>query len=121
MKAIKRKTLELIIAASRDQHPHEFSAVMRAEKKVITEIMPLPGTIAGDHHAILNLHMLPIDHSTVGVVHSHPIPDNHWSDADLALFAQFGHTHIILAYPYTERSWRAYDHHGNVLSLEIVD
>lgn len=121
VKGIKRKTLELVCVASRDQHPTEFSAVLRAEKGIITEIMPLPGTVSGDRHAILNLHMLPVDMSVVGVVHSHPSPNNHWSDADLQLFAYFGHTHIIVAYPYTERSWAAYDHHGNVLSLEVVD
>lgn len=120
VKGIKRKTLELICVASRDQHPTEFSAVLRAEKGIITEIMPLPGTISGDQHAILNLHMLPVDMSVVGVVHSHPGPNNHWSDADLQLFAHFGHTHIIVAYPYTEQSWVAYDHHGNVLSLEVI-
>ena len=119
--AIQRETLQMMIECSRDQHPYEFAAVMRAEAGVITEIMPLPGGVAGDQHAILPLHMLPIDWSVCGVFHSHPIPDNRWSDADLALFAKFGRVHVILAYPYNRRSWAAYDHTGKRLRLRVVD
>ena len=78
--AIRGELLDLICECSRDQHPYEFAAVLRQEGKIITELLPLPGGIAGDEHAILPLHMLPVDWSICGVVHSHPIPDNRWSD-----------------------------------------
>ena len=71
---IRGELLDLICECARDQHPYEFAAVMRQEGDTITELLPVPGGIAGDEHAILPLHMLPIDWSICGVVHSHPSP-----------------------------------------------
>jgi proteasome lid subunit RPN8/RPN11 len=119
--SIHRDALRLIMAASKEQHPREFGATLRAEKGVITEIVLTPGTIAGDRHTFINYHMLPIDPSVVGTVHSHPSPHADPSDADKRVFSAFGHTHIIIAYPYNEGSWVAYDLHGEPIDLEVVD
>lgn len=118
--SIERGALRLIMAASREQHPREFGATLRAEKGVITEIVLTPGTIAGDRHTFINYHMLPIDPSVVGTVHSHPSPNPEPSDADKRVFSAFGHTHIIIAHPYSEESWVAYDVHGDPIELEVV-
>jgi len=61
--AIRGELLDLICECSRDQHPYEFAAVLRQDGDTITELLPLPGGIAGDEHAILPLHMLPVDWS----------------------------------------------------------
>ena len=82
--------------------------------------MLLPGTISGDSHAIFQLHMLPIDFSIIGTVHSHPSPVPRPSDADLHLFEKFGKVHIIVANPFDEFSWKAYDYMGNELELIII-
>ena len=119
--AIRGELLDLICACSRDQHPYEFAAVLRQEGKIITDLLPLPGGIAGDEHAILPLHMLPVDWSICGVVHSHPIPDIRWADAYLHLFQKCGTTHIISAYPYDRRSWASYNFRGEAIELEIID
>lgn len=119
--AIRRDALELIMQASRSQHPREFGATLRAEGGVITEVVLTPGTIAGDAHTFINYHLLPTDPSIVGTVHSHPSPWAHPSDADRQVFSAFGHTHIIIAHPYTEESWLAYDHGGRGIELEVVE
>lgn len=120
--AIRRKTLKMILEASKDTYPNEFSAILRANKEgVITEIMLLPGTLSGDHSSILRLHMLPIDFSVVGIIHSHPSTSNIPSEQDEFLFQKFGHTHIITCYPYNETAWTAYDHNGNIIKLQVVD
>lgn len=119
--AILKETLDLVIECSKDNHPYEFAAALRAEDGIITEIMPIPGTISGEEHAILPLHMLPPDWSICGVIHSHPIPDVRWSDEDLHLFGKFGHIHIIVAYPYSRNSWEAYNQKGDVVYLDIID
>lgn len=119
--AIQRDALDLIMEASKAEHPREFGATLRAERGVITEVVLTPGTIAGDRHTFINYHLLPIDPSIVGTVHSHPSPWAHPSDADKQVFSSFGHTHIIIAHPYDDDSWIAYDTRGDRIELEVVD
>ena len=118
--AIRRKTLRMILEASKDTYPKEFAAILRAEEGVITELLLLPGTISGDVHAVFQLHMLPIDFSVVGTVHSHPSGSYQPSDADRNLFSHFGRVHIITGMPYTEATWQAYDHNGTPRALQVV-
>jgi len=118
--AIRKKTLEMILAASRDTYPKEFAAILREEGGVITELLLLPGTISGDVHAVFQLHMLPIDFSVVGTVHSHPSGSYQPSDADRNLFSHFGRVHIIAGMPYSLSSWAAYDHQGGPRKLDVV-
>ncbi len=120
-RAIKRETIEMILEASRDVHPNEFGAILRAEEGVITEIMLLPGTISGSRSAIFQLHMLPIDFTVVGTVHSHPSGAISPSGADIAFFQKFGYIHIITGVPFDKDSWRAFDLYGEPISLEVVD
>jgi proteasome lid subunit RPN8/RPN11 len=121
LQSIQRDALNLILESARSQHPNEFGALLRAQKGVVTEVVVLPGTVSGATHAIFQLNMLPIDFSIKGTVHSHPTPNPRPSNADLELFARFGTTHIIVAQPYTERSWRAYNARGEPISLGVVD
>ena len=118
--AITSNILQMIFAASRDSHPKEFACVLRAEGDTITEILLVPGTLSGDRSAILRLHMLPIDLSVVGTAHSHPTPNATPSGADLALFSKFGPIHIIIGYPHTMETWRAFDRDGNVVKLKVI-
>ena len=92
--------LEMVNEAARQSLPNEFVATMRAEKGVITEILLLPGSLAGTMSATVPLHMMPIDLSVIGTVHSHPGYSNRPSDHDLALFGRFGNTHIITCLPF---------------------
>ncbi|MCJ2511998.1 MAG: Mov34/MPN/PAD-1 family protein [Candidatus Thermoplasmatota archaeon] len=120
-RAIKKETIEMILEASRDVYPNEFGAILRAEEGVITEIMLLPGTLSGSRSAIFQLHMLPIDFTVVGTVHSHPSGSISPSGADVALFQKFGYIHIITGVPFNEDSWRAFDLYGEPVDLEVVD
>jgi len=120
---ITRKCLNLILEASKSNYPKEFGGLLRVDtnfKDTISEIVLLPGTVSGDSHAIFQLHMLPIDFSIIGTVHSHPSPVPRPSDADLHLFEKFGRVHIIVANPFDEFSWKAYDFRGNELQLRII-
>ncbi len=121
VEAIRRDTLEMILEAARDTYPMEFGAILRAEGGVVSEILLVPGTIGGESHAIFQLHMLPIDFSVVGTVHSHPGPSARPSPEDLEFFQRIGHVHIIIAYPFSEESWRAWDRQGNPYELTVVD
>src|SRR6059036_1416287 len=89
--AIRRKTLRMILGASRDAYPNEFGAILRAEHGVITELMLIPGTIGGKRHAIFQLHQIPPDFTAV----------------------RTGHT-------YEESTWGAWDYAGRPVSLDVV-
>lgn len=119
--AIKKDVLELILQVSKENFPKEFAGVLRCEDGVITEIMLLPGTVSGGVSALLRLHMLPIDYTVVGTVHSHPGQSNNPSGADLQLFRRFGYVHIITKVPYGLDSWKSWDLDGNPYPLEVVD
>lgn len=117
---IERGALEFILGASRSRHPQEFAGVLRAKNGVITEVLWPPETISSGRSAVMKLHMLPIDPSACGTVHSHPSGSASPSQEDLMLFAKYGRVHIIVAEPFDERSWRAYDHQGNEIKLKII-
>ncbi len=117
---IDRETLRFILGASRSSHPKEFAGVLRAVGDEIKEVLLLPGTLSSGESALLRLHMLPIDPSACGTVHSHPSSSASPSEGDLTLFAKFGRVHVIAAFPYDERSWKAYNHRGEEITLEVV-
>jgi len=120
---IKKKCLDLILECAKSSYPKEFGGLLRVdtnEKHTIIELIVLPGTISGDSQAIFRLHMLPIDLTIVGTVHSHPSPSARPSGADLELFRKHGRVHIIAASPFNESSWRAYDFNGEEIDLKVV-
>src|SRR5256712_4004656 len=118
--AIARKTLRMILEASRDMYPREFGAILRAEEGTITELILVPGTVSGKRHAIFQLHTLPADFSVVGTVHSHPSGVYEPSHEDLALFNKFGGIHIITGYPYPEDTWAAWTNKGKRTDLKAA-
>lgn len=121
--AIKKKCLDLILECAKSSYPKEFGGLLRVDtgnKYTIIELVVLPGTVSGDSHAIFQLHMLPIDFSIIGTVHSHPSPVPRPSEADLHLFQKHGRVHIIAAYPFNENSWKAYDYSGKEIEMKIV-
>ena len=118
---IKAKTLRMIMEASKSSYPSEFAAFLRAEGRVIKELMLLPGTVSGNSHAIFQMSMLPVDFTVVGTVHSHPSDTSLPSDADLDLFRRYGWVHLITHYPYEMDCFTAYNGRGEIVELEIVD
>jgi len=113
--------LEMIFEASKDSHPYEFGALLRRNGDVIDELLLVPGTISSTQSALFKLYMMPIDHDVIGSVHSHPSPSPYPSDADINFFGNMGDVHIICAYPYNERSWRAYSRQGEGIKLDVGD
>ncbi len=121
---ITRKCLDLIVESSKSSYPKEFGALLRVDrvqKNTIIEVVLLPGTISGNSHAIFQLHMLPVDYSVVGTVHSHPSSVTRPSEADLDLFNHFGRIHLIVGVTSIgTASWKAYDYTGREVLVEVV-
>ena len=121
VKSVRRGVLQMGAEAAKSSHPQEFACMLKLEKGTITEVVLIPGTIQGDSHAIFQFHMLPVDRTINGTLHSHPSPHPYPSDADFALFEKHGMIHLIFAYPYGPNDWRAYDHRGTPAKLKVVD
>lgn len=119
--AIRREVLETIIDAAKEAMPHEFAATMRARDGVIYELVFVPGTISGHTSALMQYFHLPSDPEIVGSVHSHPSGNYNPSEADRELFSKHGQTHLIIGFPFTPGSWRAYDKAGDRRTLEIME
>lgn len=118
---IRRHVLDMIMEAGKSQMPNEFGAMMRAEKGIIEELVLLPGTLGGETSAIFQMHMMPVDMSIIGTIHTHPSPIPYPSAADTALFERYGRVHIIAAVPFGPDDWRAFDHRSRLVKLEVVD
>lgn len=118
---IRKRTLKMILEAGRSSLPNEFGAILRAEEGVINQLWLLPGTESGETAALFRMHMLPVDFSVVGTVHTHPSGSYRPSGADLELFRRFGYVHIIACEPFNMRSWACYDGNGERRGLEVVD
>ena len=120
---IKKDCLDIILESAKSIYPKEFGGLLRVDSKLkhtIIEVILLPGTISGGSQAIFQLHMLPIDFSIIGTVHSHPSGIPRPSSADLTLFDKYGKIHIIVASPFNEYSWKSYDYLGNEIDIKIV-
>ena len=120
---ITSECFSMISESAKSMFPKEFGGLLRCDdekRDIITEIVLLPGTIAGDSHAIFRMHMKPFDLSLVGTVHSHPSGSYNPSDADIQLFRKYGKIHIIIASPYTTESWHGYDQKGEPVTVHII-
>ena len=119
---IKQDCLDIILESAKSIYPKEFGGLLRVDSKfkhTIIEVILLPGTISGGSQAIFQLHMLPIDFSIIGTVHSHPSGFPNPSNADLTLFDKYGRIHIIVASPFDEYSWKSYDYSGKEIDIKI--
>jgi len=123
IKGIERECLETIKEGAKALHPREFLALLSVgrDKSIISEIVMLPQMTYGKRHASFNIYMAPIDFSIVGTVHSHPSGIPVPSQDDLIVFGKNGIIHIIIAYPYNDESWRAYNSRGEEVKIDIID
>jgi proteasome lid subunit RPN8/RPN11 len=120
---ITKECFSMISESAKSMYPKEFGGLLRCDdeqRDTITEIVLLPGTIAGESHAIFRMHMKPFDLSIVGTVHSHPSRSFFPSEADKQLFRKYGKVHIIIGSPYTINSWQGYDQNGEPIAVHII-
>lgn len=122
--SIKREILEAIFEGARHLYPRETILMLRGKKsKDIIQINDLiipPLATYGEGFASYPFHLLPVDFSLVGTVHSHPSGDKTPSDVDLNNF--FGRVMMIVGFPYmTEQDVVAYNWSGERLPILLVE
>ena len=121
--SMSAEMLEAIFEGARHLYPKETILMLRGKKKKdairIVDLVIPPLATYGHGFANYPLHLLPMDFSLVGTVHSHPSGNKTPSDVDFNHF--FGRIMMIVGYPYaTEKDAAVYNAQGEKLKLEIT-
>jgi proteasome lid subunit RPN8/RPN11 len=122
--SLSAELLDAIFEGARRLYPKETILLLRGKKTKDTirveELVVPPLATYGHGFANIPLHMLPMDFSIVGTVHSHPSGNVTPSDVDFNHF--FGRILMIVGVPFAdERNVAVYNSHGERLHLEIVN
>jgi len=113
----------MVLESARTLHPKETIFLLRgkATKNTlnISELLIPPAATYGRGFSTLPMHMLPMDFSIVGTVHSHPSGNLAPSFEDLN--HSMGKVIIIVAFPYQgEENVAAYNREGKRLTLQVT-
>jgi len=122
--SMSRVLLETIFEGAKRLYPKESILLLRGKRSkeliVITDLLVPPLASYGRGFAHIPLHMIPIDFSVVGTVHSHPSGNFRPSSTDLNHF--FGRVLMIVAFPFlSEANVAIYDRNGGRLMLNVTD
>jgi proteasome lid subunit RPN8/RPN11 len=121
--SLSAELLDAIFEGARRLYPRETILLLRGKKskdsvKVLELVVP-PLATHGRGFANIPLHMLPMDFSIVGTVHSHPSGNIAPSDTDCNHF--FGLVLMIVGFPFAgEQNVAVYNCHGERLPLQIT-
>lgn len=121
--SIKRSVIESVLDYAKACHPNEGILLLRGKtrkgKIIIGEVVIPPLSVRGSGFSDFPLHMLPIDFSIVGTMHSHPSGVLKPSTTDMNHF--YGRVMVIVAYPYrSEQDMIVLDGKGNVINYELM-
>lgn len=119
---IAKHTIEDIQEAAKKTFPKEFIAMLGSKtgNHTIDEIVVIPA-IFGEFHSIIYSHLIPFDRKIIGSVHSHPSSNCRPSEADMQSFRKLGKIHLIICYPFTQNSIKAFDFSGKTIRIEIIE
>jgi len=110
--------MELAVGA----YPREMIMLLRGERASgdikVTETLFPPMGVGGRGFASFPVHMLPIDLSIVGTVHSHPSGNLSPSAGDFNGF--YGRIMMIVGPPFDRSTVAVYDKRGERLEVEVV-
>jgi len=121
--SIRRDLLEAILEAARRLYPREVILLLKGRRTkdevLVSDFIVPPLATYGHGFSSIRTHMLPIDFSIVGTVHSHPSGNLTPSPADCN--HQFGSILVIVAYPFRgEDNLAAYNRAADKLPVRIV-
>jgi len=122
--SMRRELLDTIFEGAKRLYPKESILLLRGRKTkniiVVTDLLVPPLASYGRGFAHIPLHMMPMDFSVVGTVHSHPSGNFMPSSTDLNHF--FGRVLMIVAFPFlSEKNVAIYNHSGERLIIDVTD
>jgi len=121
---LPRDLLNAIFEGARRLYPKETFLLLRGKKSKnvirVSDLVVPPLAVYGYGFANLPLHMLPIDFSIVGTVHSHPSGNVNPSAVDLNHF--FGRILMIVGFPFADtQNVAVYDSNGERMPLQVTE
>jgi len=121
--SIPSELLATILGGARQLHPRESFLLLRGKKSKgvirVSDLIVAPFAVHGRGFATYSAHMLPMDFSVVGTVHSHPSGNIQPSYMDLN--HMMGRILMIVGYPFVdERCVAVYDSNGEKLDLNVI-
>ena len=122
--SISQKLLGAVFEGAKRLYPRETILLLRGKKsndtiRVLELVVP-PLAVHGRGFANVPLHMLPMDFSIVGTVHSHPSGNLAPSDVDFNHF--FGRILMIVGFPFAgAENVVVYNSNGEKLRLQITE
>jgi len=121
--SIPRNLLDTILEGAKQLYPRESFLLLRGKKSKgvisVSNLIVAPFAVHGNGFASFSPHMLPMDFSIVGTVHSHPSGNTKPSDVDLN--HMFGRIVMIVGYPFDgERCVAVYASNGEKLVLQVT-
>jgi len=121
---LRQSMLISILESARDALPREIILLLRGKRRKdrieITDLIIPPLATRGMGFSSFPLHMLPMDFSLIGSVHSHPSGVLKPSTVDLN--HSFGRIIMIVGYPFSGvESVAVFNHSGERLSLLVRD
>jgi proteasome lid subunit RPN8/RPN11 len=122
--SIPQSILDTILEGAKRLYPRESFLLLRGKKSkdniTISDLVVAPFAVHGRGFASYPTHMLPVDFSIVGTVHSHPSGNTKASSVDLNHL--FGRVLMIVGHPYTdERCVAVYGSNGEKLQLDVTE
>ena len=109
--------------APKQLYPRESFLLLRGKKSKdvisVSDLVIAPFAVHGRGFASYSPHMLPMDFSVVGTVHSHPSGNIQPSHVDLN--HMMGRILMIVGYPFAdERCVAVYDSNGEKIALQVT-
>ena len=117
---IRQEILLLLLQIAKENHPHEFVALLRERNGFIDEVNLLPGTTSGEDSAQMLFDMMPLDTHLAGSAHSHPSGAIRPSSADVNFFPRTGKYHLIIGFPYGKNDWKCFTADGEPYEMQVV-
>jgi proteasome lid subunit RPN8/RPN11 len=121
--SVSAELLDSIFEGAKRLYPKETFLLLRGKKSKnsirVTDLVVPPLAVYGYGFANLPFHMLPMDFSVVGTVHSHPSGNINPSSVDLNHF--FGRILMIVGFPFASaQNVAVYGSNGEKLPLQIT-
>jgi len=122
--SIPTELLETILEGAKQLYPRESFLLLRGKKSKglisVSDLVVAPFAVHGNGFASYSPHMLPMDFSVVGTVHSHPSGNIQPSHVDLNYM--MGRILMIVGYPFAdERCVAVYDSNGEKIALHVTN